>query len=120
MWLTCGTLVAVAPALIPLKSLGEFPISLILCIRAEDPRWELRLLRLGFGSARLWLFIQRLSALVEMLVFHRIYILGPSLLIGPRVHLIRVFASSIIEILSFVSLFRRHEAPLAFHYHNCC
>lgn len=31
-----------------------------------------------------------------------------------------VFASAIIEILSFVSLFRRHEAPLAFHHHNCC
>jgi hypothetical protein len=31
-----------------------------------------------------------------------------------------VFASAIIEIIFFVSLFRRHEAPLAFHHHNCC
>ena len=31
-----------------------------------------------------------------------------------------VFASAIIEILFFASLFRRHGAPLVFHHHNCC
>ena len=87
MWLTCGALVAlVALALIPLKSLGKFPVSFILCIRTEDPRWGLRLLGPGFGSsARSRSPIQRLPVLVKTLAFHRIYILGPSLLIGFRV-----------------------------------
>ena len=50
MWLTCGALVAlVALALIPLKSLGEFPVSFILRIRTEDPRWGLRLLGPGLA-----------------------------------------------------------------------
>ena len=87
MWLTCGALVAlVALALIPLKSLGKFLVSFILCIRTEDPCWGLRLLRPGFSpSARSRSPIQKLPVLVKTLAFHRIYILGPSLLIGFRV-----------------------------------